>query len=122
MNMKRKIGICLLLCIVFFGMLFGTGIAFRNRTNPKTQDIKQEEEETFTEESMLSSKEEHAFRYIVFSEEGKLMVYLEDGETLHFNSGVSDEHLPDVWKMQLEQGIRFESEEDLFEFLEAYSS
>ena len=122
MIMKRKIGICLLVFLFLFLVTFGAGIFFTSQPNRDNQNTKQPETESQAEESILSSKEEEAFRYIIFSEGGKLVVYYSDGETLFFNSGVSAEDLSEKWKEQLEQGIRFDSQEELLEFLEAYSS
>lgn len=122
MIMRRKIGICLLVFIFLFLVTFGTGLFLTSTPDRENKYMNQPEQESQTEESILSSKEEAAFQYIVFSEEGKLIVYFSDGKTPFFNSGVSDEHLPEKWKKILPQGIRFQSEEELFEFLEAYSS
>ena len=122
MIMKRKIGICLLVFLFLFLVTFGAGFFFTSQPNRENQNTKQPETESQAEESILSSKEEQAYRYIVFSEDGKLVVYYSDGETLFFNSGVSTEDLSEKWKEQVEQGIRFYSQEELLEFLEAYSS
>ena len=122
MIMKRKIGICLLVFLFLFLVTFGGGLFFTSQQNRENQNTKQPEIESQEEESILSSKEEDAFRYIVFSEDGRLVVYYSDGKTLFFNSGVSADDLSGKWKEQLEQGIRFNSQEELLEFLEAYSS
>ena len=122
MIMKRKIGICLLVFLFLFLVTFGSGLFLTNQQTPDNQKTKQPENESQTEESILSSKEEASYRYIIFSEEGKLVVYYSDGETLFFNSGVSSDDLTAEWKEQLKQGIRFDSQEELLQFLEAYSS
>ncbi len=60
--------------------------------------------------------------YIIFAEDGTLVVYYSDAATVYFDSGIEVQHLPEETRNQLEQGITFQSEEELFGFLESYSS
>ena len=62
------------------------------------------------------------YEYIVFSQDGTLVIYYSDAATVYFDSGIEVEHLPEETRTQAEQGITFQSEEELFGFLESYSS
>jgi outer membrane usher protein FimD/PapC len=62
------------------------------------------------------------YKYIIFSEDGELVVYYADNTTVFFHSGIREESLPEELKERLWAGISFASEEELYEFLENYSS
>jgi hypothetical protein len=71
---------------------------------------------------VTSSKEEGSYSYIILEEDGHLLVYYSDNMTVFFDSGISAGNLPESLLTELETGIRFSDEEELYEFLENYSS
>jgi 5'-3' exonuclease len=73
-------------------------------------------------ESVTSSTAEDGYSYIILEEDGHLLVYYSDNMTVFFDSGILTKNLPDGIKQELKTGIRFEDEDELYEFLENYSS
>jgi hypothetical protein len=61
-------------------------------------------------------------KYIIFSEDGILVVYYADRTTVFFNSGVRADALPTELQECLPTGLSFANEAELYEFLENYSS
>lgn len=55
-------------------------------------------------------------------ENGYLTIYLPDGTTLYDYTNISVEKLPSDIQHQLEQGIHFHDYEELYDFLETYTS
>jgi hypothetical protein len=127
--MKHKYSICvlfglLLICILI--AVFST-VEQKNLKRQETTesqetleaDVKPEATET---ESVTSSKEEGSYSYIILEEDGHLLVYYSDNMTVFFDSGIPAGNLPESLLPELETGIRFSDEEELYEFLENYSS
>lgn len=122
MKMKRNISICL-----FAAFLVLIGGILISMENPKEQEeensgIEMTLETETEEEALLSSATQPDYKYIIFSEDGRLVVYYSDNTTIFFNSGILEETLPEETKSQLPAGIRFQTDEELYDFLESYSS
>ncbi len=122
--MKRKTaGICIFIAVpvilaaVFAGVFKKQGVPV-----PETGQQTKAESEIGTEEAVYSSKTEEPYRYIIFEEDGRLTVFESDNQTRYLDTGISAETLPEELKEKLETGIRFQTEEELFAFLESYSS
>ncbi|MCC8168514.1 MAG: hypothetical protein LIO37_04150 [Clostridiales bacterium] len=62
------------------------------------------------------------YEYIILANNGTMVVYYSDASTVYFDSGIKVTSLPDETIDKVVQGIRFQSEEELFAFLESYSS
>jgi hypothetical protein len=72
--------------------------------------------------SIVNQKSDSDDKYIIFSEDGILVVYYADRTTVFFNSGVRADALPSDLQECLLSGISFANEAELYEFLENYSS
>lgn len=120
MNMNRKRWICLfsfvLLLIIGEVLFCKISKEKENHSEEYLQEIKMEEE------SVVSSKEEVGYQFIIFSENGRLVVYESDGKTVYLHSGIMEHDLPDRLKKKLPFGLRFYNDTELFDFLESYSS
>jgi hypothetical protein len=127
--MKHKYSICVLfglLLICFLIAVFSTvdqkKIKRQEANEPQeTQEAEAKPDATETE-SVTSSKEESSYSYIILEEDGHLLVYYSDNMTVFFDSGIPAGNLPESLLTELETGIRFSDEEELYEFLENYSS
>lgn len=122
--MKQKYSICiflaLLLC-VSLSVVWITGQV--NRDTELTEDIiVQETEKTNDEETVYSSKTVDEYKYVIMDVDGHLTVFYSDNETVYFDTGIRSENLSDAVRSDLQCGIRFLTEEELYEFLENYSS
>lgn len=123
--MKRKTGICFLLGTVFATAVIVVGIGFYNSQKRSPMEENNTETtgmETEAEEAVISSVNQPEYKYIIFSEDGRLVVYFSDNATVFFNSGIRADTLPDTIQEQLSLGIRFATDEQLYDFLESYSS
>lgn len=61
-------------------------------------------------------------RFYMIAKDNKLVVYYEDMETIFLSTDISIESLPENVKREVLQKKYFESEEELYNFLESYSS
>lgn len=68
-------------------------------------------------------KEERAGRYSLAVSDNRVVVYRGDGETVYMETDIQAEDLPpDVLRELLTKGRAVETEEELYDFLESYSS
>lgn len=122
--MKQKYSICiflaLLLC-VSLSVVWITGQVNRDTELPE-DIIVQETEKTNDEETVYSSKTVDEYKYVIMDVDGHLTVFYSDNETVYFDTGIRSENLSDAVRSDLQCGIRFLTEEELYEFLENYSS
>jgi hypothetical protein len=118
--MKRKLGIC------FFVACFLAVIGINSMSLRNAKDAQPETEagtETDLEvNSIVNQSSESGDKYIIYSEDGILVVYYADRTTVFFNSGVRADALPAELQECLPFGISFANEAELYEFLENYSS
>lgn len=124
-SMKQRLSIC-----IFFGIIFSVsiaGLAAMELSLQKEQNRAQhlqemaevtEKPEEIAESSLLVEP----YKYILLEDEGRLYVYKPDRTTLYMETGILAANLPEQLKRELEDGICFVSEEELFDFLESYSS
>ena len=70
-------------------------------------------------ESMAVQK---PYRFVIKILEGKLAVYGSDGTTVFFETGIDAANLEESLLNRIEEGLFFETETDLYEFLENCSS
>lgn len=121
MNMKRNASICLFAALL---ALMGGIFLSLEKTGEQEEENSGIELtlETESEEALPSSVIQSDYKYIIFAEDGRLVVYYSDNTTVFFNSGILAETLPEEIKSRLSAGLRFESDEELYDFLESYSS
>lgn len=84
----------------------------------ETQGLKDSE----GDETIESGTIVPAFEYLLKEQDGFVVVYYADGETLYDHTAIPLEQLP--WKLQREirEGKQISSEMELYNFLESYSS
>ena len=117
--MKRRTGICILICVLLILLSGGLYAWFSSRNKPlEVQPTEQEAQEIALESAM--SQEFYA--YIVFARDGSFSVYHGDNETFYMETGIITSTLPQEIQKQVKEGIRFQTLEELFDFLESYSS
>lgn len=121
MKMKRNISICILVVLIVILVLIIAG-RYRRSEDPIPDTEALPKAEAATEESVESSKTEENYQYIILEEDGRLTVYCSDNTTVYLETGIDAQTLPENLKSKLEQGIRMQTEEELFDFLESYSS
>lgn len=125
--MKKMISICLLLFFIFIGL---TAVFFqmlhRQDELVVPYEMAQNTEivpETETQEplqAIMSIQKNYA--YLIRVDEGRLVVYESDGETIYLETNIRYADLDDEMQKKAEEGIPFENARELYEFLENYSS
>ena len=83
-----------------------------------------QEPESASKETEVSVNAEpaDAVKYVILPRDGNLVVYYSDYTTEYFDTGIEVMSLPDETIDQVVSGITFSGEEELFAFLESYSS
>lgn len=120
--MKRNLSICIFL---FFIVLFLISMMILFNDHKESEQLLPDSQETQNSESetvINSNKEIKSYQYIILEDQGRLSVYCSDNKTLYMNTGIPVNALTDELKGRLPSGICFETEDELYEFLENYSS
>lgn len=121
-KMRKQISVCIffggILCILM-GFVLTMYISSAKRHQEAEISVTEKTEEP---EIVISSKQMDPCKYVILAHEGMLVVYYSDYSTVYLDTGIQVMTLPDTVKDQLLQGIPFNSEEELFAFLESYSS
>lgn len=136
--MRKKRSICLLIFVISItaalslsaGFLAGTRKswdAYEQRIDllQKQNDMlisRQKQEESVKEHTAESLKVIEPYDYVLLAEDGFVAVYQADRETLYATTGILLESLPENLRREIEDGKIIESEEQLYNFLENYSS
>ncbi len=124
-NMKKTISICLFAALLLAVCLFAA--FYRNRRPEEAlpdatlvaTEQATESAQPVTAESMQVQK---AYRYILRAKDDFLVVYEQDGTTILLETHIHIDELSDETKALLTDGIYVESESELYDLLESYSS
>ena len=130
-DMKQKISICV---ISAFVMLIGLSVFLswdktRQKENPKLATEIRLETESKSSEDLLPIMHEQEpepvevqAEFLLFEEDGRISVFYEKDQSLFMETGIPVWYLPKELQLKLQDGIPFATEEELYEFLESYSS
>ena len=118
--MKNKISICIL---VVLGILL-TVWALESIDNRISQKLNNEDTQIQIAETQSKevSKVVISYEYIVKNDNGMITVYKNYGTDKFFDTGVYYNELPEDIKSKINNGFGFETESELYDFLESYSS
>lgn len=122
--MKRQISICIFLSIIVIFLAF-LYIKFNNETGRGKREPISFESTTETEdnEPFVSSGNNYVTYYFyAVEEDGRISIYDVKSQTLYMETGIEVDVLPLEIQQKLESKIFFETEGELFDFLESYSS
>ena len=118
MNLKKMIGICLSFVLVLAGALW----IDRTNENIVSDPPVTEEKLTDTEEMAESMSYLSNPKYYLFEFDGRVAVFEKDKETMYLETAIPVEMLPESLRSDLKDGIAIDTERELYEFLENYSS
>ncbi len=122
--MKRQILICVFLSFVLILLVF-VFVKMRNEDKlPKSEtELSRLTAETDTEDNAVESANEFTnYKYLVIEEDGRLTVYITATKEIFMETDIQIKLLTEQLQENLRNGIYFETERDLFDFLESYSS
>lgn len=132
--MKKTICICLFVAGLFIvGMTAGLnrkGIFGKIQPQEKNGIEKPKEEaesvvgteEVTSQELAESMAIPKDYAYVIFARDGLLVVYKKNSETEYFETNIRVSDLEEKLAENLEKGIYFFNDQDLYDFLESYSS
>ena len=128
--MKKTTSICLFTGMIFLLLVMVVYLLFTQQdTGEKEQDLAAATEEMPAEtdtEKELKTTESLAvyeqYEYIIKQKDGILVVYQSDGITEFFETNIRIRDLNEDMVKKLENGIRFSDDQELYAFLESYSS
>lgn len=119
--MKRQIGISIILAILVIALAW-LYIKFSNDTQLNDKGVLTKENEAATEHSLAISQTYVSYPYYIKDDDGRLVVYEAKTQNVFAQTGIETDSLPKEIQLHLDAGIFFETEEDLYNFLESYSS
>lgn len=96
--------------------------AWKNGTLTDTEESNYIVQEQETQTDLPSANMDVTYQYIMVAEDGYLTVYLADTQTLYMYTDIRYERLPEKLQKKISQGMKFETLEELYDFLENYSS
>lgn len=127
--MKKTICICVL-AAVFTISGITMNIAAKRQAQETERDKLPMELSVTAEETELAEEPElvesmaapEQYEFVIFVRDGVLVVYQNDRETEYFETNIRVSDLDGELAGQLETGIYFLNEQELYDFLESYSS
>ena len=128
--MKKTTSICLFTGMIFLLLVMVVYLLFiQQDTGEKEQDLAAATEEmpaeTDTEKELKTTESlavYETYAYIIKQKDGILVVYQSDGITEFFETNIRIRDLNEDMVKKLENGIRFSDDQELYAFLESYSS
>lgn len=118
-NMKRQISISILLAILVIALTW-LYIRFSNDTQLHNNGVLTEENKQ--ENALEISQEYMDYEFYIKDDHGRLVVYETKTQTLYAQTGIETDTLPMEIQSELNTGLFFQTEEELYNFLESYSS
>ncbi len=120
--MKKKISICffagiLLLCLLSVLLI---DVYWDNKEKERAEQLVVQTEQT--EELFESMAVVSNAAYYLEIQDGYVVVLESDHTTVYFETNIRYQMLPEEVKKQITEGVSFQNEAELFDFLESYSS
>lgn len=128
--MKKTTSICLFTGMIFLLLVMVVYLLFTQQdTGEKEQDLAAATEEmpaeTDTEKELKTTESlavYESYACVIKQKDGILVVYQSDGITEFFETNIRIRDLNEDMVKKLENGIRFSDDQELYAFLESYSS
>ena len=121
--MHRGYGIGIFLAFFLIGAAYVAAYHLSLENEQKTSSIKTREINQIQEKQAEAVFEkEIPPRYWLMEEDGAVMVYLSDGRTMYERTEISVDNLPLPLKEEIAKGKEIWTEQELYGFLENYSS
>ena len=127
--MKKTLSICIFCVILFMGFWIVWNIL-----SPKEESIELESEKRVENSSkgfkqsenipssVETNKEVTYYKYMIYQDGERLTVYESDSITVFMETDILVDEVPENMREQLKLGVGISTEEELYDFLESYSS
>lgn len=130
MKKTTSIRLSLIIAALVCGISYGSGYYFSVRQSEKrlARELMEERAQLLTEnqdqepEVAESSVGTASYEYVLGEEDGYIIVYYADRETVYSNTDIRVEELPASLQREIGEGKPVYSEGELYDFLESYSS
>ena len=134
MNMRQneaiKTNLCVLLAVLVVAaagltaaLVMDTGsVPEQAQTQPAKQQTVPRTDTTQAVDAAVPPKQADTTTYALRTRDGCLQVYILETDEFYMETSIVYRLLPESVQAQIDRGKYFESEEELFEFLENYSS
>ena len=130
MKKTTSIRLSLIIAALVCGISYGSGYYFSVRQSEKrlARELMEERAQLLTEnedqepEVAESSVGTASYEYVLGEEDGYIIVYYADRETVYSNTDIRVEELPASLQKEIGEGKPVYSEGELYDFLESYSS
>ena len=119
-DMKRQISVSIFLAVLVITLAW-LYIKFNNEARVENERIVTENEVS-KEQSVTISQDYTAYPYYIKEEYGKLVVYESKSDEIYMETSIGIYTLPQDIRTKIESGIFFSTEQELYDFLESYSS
>ena len=120
--MHRGYRIGIFQAFFLIGAAYVAAYHVRIENGQKGRNERQETEKIQETQAEAFLEKETAPRYWLMEEDGAVMVYLPNGSTLYERTGILVESLPLSLKEEIAKGKEVRTEQELYGFLENYSS
>lgn len=123
--MRQKLSICIFFGIIFvvtIAGLFAMEMSLREEEQIGRMHTQVEETQMTEQDAVESGMDIQPYQFYLMAIDGQISVFESDKTTWYMDTGIMIEDVPDMIRIQLEEGMGFVSEEELFSFLENYSS
>ena len=119
-NMKRQISVSIFLAILVIALAW-LYIKFNNETKPK-ENVITTENDVSKENAVTISQEYISSKYYIKAEYGRVVVYESKSQEVYMETSIEVKLLPRDLQERIETGIFFQTDAELYDFLESYSS
>ena len=108
---------------VILGAAILTGAGYLwNTSLEKAPEKKQEKSKPKQEEMKETASSETPYEYVIVNDNGYLTVYQKDLKTVYFQTDIPYAELHTELQKKIDQGYLIQDAEELYDFLENYSS
>lgn len=129
MNKTAGIRLFCVLTVLICCVAYGGGYYFSIYQSEKNTDGEvalkteaSEEEQADDTASQESAVAAAVYEFVLCEEDGYIVIYYADKETVYADTDIQLEHLPDRLQLEIKEGKLIYSERELYNFLESYSS
>lgn len=127
--MKKALSICIFCVILFMGFWSVWNILSLKEESKELESEKRVENSSkgFKQNenipsSVETNKEVTYYKYMIYQDGERLTVYESDSLTVFMETDILVDELPEDMREQLKLGVGISTEEELYDFLESYSS
>lgn len=121
--MRKYVGVCIIFLLIFI-MTIATVMVLNKKqeeTINDTQNMIQIETEK-TKEYLVANNDIDSYAYSIEVENDYLVIYSNETHSIFLNTNISYSNLPKTIQNKIDNKIGFETEAELYDFLENYSS